>query len=386
MANTVDHTHGDNGDKPVDGLNFQNGDVPDPEVFDWFWTEVPSAINNHAQLLEQIDTNDDGVVDEAETAQDTAAYKGNDIDKDGDGKVNAADTADNADEAATASGLTNVSHSELADAPDSAHHTRYTDAEAEAAAPVQTVNGQTGDVSVTTDGGSNATSYKGNDIDSDGDGKVESAEIADEAKGLDGVYHFELDGVDSDDHHSRYTDDEAESAAPVQSVNGQTGDVTVDESGGSDATSYKGNDIDNDGDGKVNSAEVADSAKTYKGTDIDTNGDGKVDAADTADQADNATTVKGNDIDADGDGKVDAAEDADVAAGLTGVAHSELTDAPADAHHSEQHGANQHNTDDLHNTAVTIPSYATKSDVPSLAEGQMVYIENDNAFYFEDGT
>lgn len=41
-----------------------------------------------------------------------------------------------------------LSHGAEVDTPADAHHTRYSDAEASAAAPVQTVNGQTGDVSV----------------------------------------------------------------------------------------------------------------------------------------------------------------------------------------------------------------------------------------------
>jgi len=44
--------------------------------------------------------------------------------------------------------------------------------------------------------------------------------------------------------------------------------------------------LDTDGDGKVNSADVADSTKTYKGNDIDSNGDGVVDQADNADKLD----------------------------------------------------------------------------------------------------
>lgn len=50
--------------------------------------------------------------------------------------------------------------------------------------------------------------------------------------------------------------------------------------------------------------------------DIDSDGDGKVDAADAADTA---SAYKGNDIDSDGDGKVDAADSADVAGGSTGT-------------------------------------------------------------------
>jgi len=37
--------------------------------------------------------------------------------------------------------------------------------------------------------------------------------------------HRALSGINPDDHHTRYSDSEAESAAPVQSVNGQTGAV-----------------------------------------------------------------------------------------------------------------------------------------------------------------
>jgi hypothetical protein len=96
MADTVDHTHGDTGTKPADGLNFANGDLPDPEVFDWFWTEVPKAINDHAALLEEIDSNGDGVVDQAAQADNATNVKGNDIDSDADGKVDAAETADTA--------------------------------------------------------------------------------------------------------------------------------------------------------------------------------------------------------------------------------------------------------------------------------------------------
>lgn len=55
MAKKVDHTHGDTGSKPSDSLNFQRGDKPDPEVFDWFWTEVPAAINDHADTLNNLD-------------------------------------------------------------------------------------------------------------------------------------------------------------------------------------------------------------------------------------------------------------------------------------------------------------------------------------------
>lgn len=55
MAKGVDHSHGDAGAKPPQDLNFQDGDFPDPEVFDWFWSEVPAAINDHATKIEAKD-------------------------------------------------------------------------------------------------------------------------------------------------------------------------------------------------------------------------------------------------------------------------------------------------------------------------------------------
>jgi hypothetical protein len=35
--------------------------------------------------------------------------------------------------------------------------------------------------------------------------------------------------------------------------------------------------------------------------------------------------------------------------------------------------------------AVQVPSYTSTSDVPNIPEGSLVYIENDNSFYYEDG-
>lgn len=51
-------------------------------------------------------------------------------------------------------------------------------------------------------------------------------------------------------------------------------------------------------------------ATSYKGQDIDSNGDGVVDRADYANDG-NATSYKSNDIDTDGDGVVDRADDVD---------------------------------------------------------------------------
>lgn len=96
MANTIDHNHGSTGASPSSGLDFSTGDFPDPEVFDWFWNQTVTTVNDHAAQLDAIDSDGDGKVDAAETADSAATVKGNDIDSDGDGKVDAADTADSA--------------------------------------------------------------------------------------------------------------------------------------------------------------------------------------------------------------------------------------------------------------------------------------------------
>jgi len=135
--NKLNHPHGDDGTKPPDNLNFQAGDKPDPEHFDWFWATVTSVVDGHTSEFTRLDSDNDGQVDAADTADDatnvTSTYKGNDLDTDGDGQVNAADTAD------TATDATNVT-----------------------------------------------STYKGNDIDADGDGKVNAAEQADNADTVDG--------------------------------------------------------------------------------------------------------------------------------------------------------------------------------------------------------
>jgi len=102
--NNFSYTHGDNGSKPTAALDFKSNGRPGSEHFDWWWTSVITAINGHASEFDRLDADDDGVVDEADYANDANAstYKGVDIDSDGDGRVNSADTALNADYATNA--------------------------------------------------------------------------------------------------------------------------------------------------------------------------------------------------------------------------------------------------------------------------------------------
>lgn len=50
------------------------------------------------------------------------------------------------------------------------------------------------------------------------------------------------------------------------------------------------------------------------------------------------------------------------------------------------HGSENHEDDELHNNAVGAPSYQTKSDVPPLPVGHIVFIESEGALFVEDGT
>lgn len=62
------YTHGDTGNKPSSSLNFQSNQRPDAQHFDWWWYQVIQAINGHADEFTRLDSNDDGIVDEADYA------------------------------------------------------------------------------------------------------------------------------------------------------------------------------------------------------------------------------------------------------------------------------------------------------------------------------
>jgi len=84
-------------------------------------------------------------------------------------------------------------HSNLSGIGSSDHHTRYSDSEASNAAPVQSVNGETGDISISGFSGS----------------------------------HTDLTDIGSSDHHTRYSDSEAISAVEGQSNLQLSGDLTI---------------------------------------------------------------------------------------------------------------------------------------------------------------
>jgi hypothetical protein len=131
---------GDSGEEPAEGFSWDGGDIVNEKYLDYLYYWAGSMEGGFRSALTDIDSDGDGVVDEAETAN---AYKGNDIDSDGDGVVNAADTT-----------------------------------------PLYKGNDIDSDGDGVVDEAETANAYKGNDIDSDGDGVVNAA---DDAAAYDGL-------------------------------------------------------------------------------------------------------------------------------------------------------------------------------------------------------
>lgn len=153
---------GETGEFPTAGFFYEGGDQVNEKHFDALWNGVNGLEEDIQDSLDDIDGDADGVVDEADTAN---LYKGNDIDTNGDGKVNAAESADDADtvggEAPSAFANTNHGNEEH-----STSFTTLTEVNNNADVPnadfadtagglsgnnVTTVNSQTGDVTVPLD-------------------------------------------------------------------------------------------------------------------------------------------------------------------------------------------------------------------------------------------
>lgn len=81
---------GDSGEQPSSGFNYQGQDLVNEKHFDYLWNALYNLEDEMRAALSDIDSDADGVVDEADSAN---TYKGNDIDTDGDGVVNEADNS-----------------------------------------------------------------------------------------------------------------------------------------------------------------------------------------------------------------------------------------------------------------------------------------------------
>jgi hypothetical protein len=93
------YSHGSTGTEPSSAIDYKNGDPLDEAELDYYVNTEFSKIKAIIDALHDLDSDDDGVVDRADYADDADAstYKGNDIDSDGDGSVNLADNADKVD-------------------------------------------------------------------------------------------------------------------------------------------------------------------------------------------------------------------------------------------------------------------------------------------------
>ncbi len=137
IPNKPDYDHGSTGTEPANPQDYENGDPLDANNLDYYIYTPFQKIKELIDALHTLDSDNDGRVDAADTAQNV---KGNDIDTDGDGAVDAADTAQNV--------KGNDIDSDGDGTVDAADYANDAD----------------------------ASSYKGNDIDNDGDGIVDAAD------------------------------------------------------------------------------------------------------------------------------------------------------------------------------------------------------------------
>jgi len=86
------YTHGSTGTTPNTALNYAKGDPVDADNLDYFINTPLETLKTIIDVLNAIDSDDDGRVDAADKATNVeSTYKGNDIDADSDGVVDAAD-------------------------------------------------------------------------------------------------------------------------------------------------------------------------------------------------------------------------------------------------------------------------------------------------------
>ena len=72
----IDYSHGDDGIEPPSDLDFQQNQRPDAQNFDWFWSTVINRINGIISEFNRLDSNDDGKVDAADQADNADTLDG----------------------------------------------------------------------------------------------------------------------------------------------------------------------------------------------------------------------------------------------------------------------------------------------------------------------
>jgi len=74
--NNIDYSHGDSGTEPPSDHDFQHNQRPDAQNFDWFWSTVIDRINGIISEFNRIDSDDDGKVDAADQADNADTLDG----------------------------------------------------------------------------------------------------------------------------------------------------------------------------------------------------------------------------------------------------------------------------------------------------------------------
>lgn len=236
VESDISHSHGDAGTEPPDGRWFINNESNTSDTsaeesvqaptYNWLFSTWISKFNGLAQGQRNI-LDGTWTVSKADRAADADAstYKGNDIDTDGNGKVDVAENADNAtalqgnspsdlhvdvedNGTVVLSGVPNINFGSNLSVTDDGDGTVSVTGTAETYPSVSENGTQVeasstdinfgsnltaasdGDGTTTVTADDDATTYKGNDIDNDGDGKVNSANVADTVHGNDGATHY----------------------------------------------------------------------------------------------------------------------------------------------------------------------------------------------------
>ena len=72
----INYSHGDSGTEPPSDHDFQHNQRPDAQNFDWFWSTVINRINGIISEFNRIDSDDDGKVDAADQADNADTVDG----------------------------------------------------------------------------------------------------------------------------------------------------------------------------------------------------------------------------------------------------------------------------------------------------------------------
>jgi len=132
------YTHADTGTKPSSGLDFAKNERPDAQNFDWYWYNVTEAISGHADEFDRLDSDNDGVVDEADSLASGGTIKGDLNTVDAETLWNESggyipqgrlqnDSVTVAGNSVSLGNSTSISHGNLSDAPADAHHNQNHD-------------------------------------------------------------------------------------------------------------------------------------------------------------------------------------------------------------------------------------------------------------------